>query len=305
MRRGAGIIAGIAALVLVASFGAAARQPLAFKLVAALTDEPLPAFAPGDRVDIAGIVRAIPDRGPAGTAETVYDAHPEQRYQRSVVEGYGNCSNLVKGLAWRLLRDGHDFEVIYFLPVETFLEGQGHTILRANLALPEGARVGLVDVAAAAIPRENGRALDVPDFAGAAPAVELDPLRPESEDWSHFYTPKFLGDTVIGRTSRLETARWFGLLDSMYVDLGLPGKLDKILFAGIGVLVGGFAPIHVDDLSVLRSRHPYPFAVMKSALWGMRIAPLVLLGCGLFWLVDALRGRSGKVECRSLAGVGS
>ena len=305
MKRMTGIVAGVAALVLLASLGIAAHSQIAFKTVTALTDEPLPAFDPHDHIDITGILRAIPDRGPEGTADMVYAAHPAARYQRSVVEGYGNCSNLVKGLSWGLLRDGHDFEVVYVFPLGTFLQGRGHTILRANLELPEGPRVGLVDVAAAAIPRQAGRALDVRDFEGAVPAVHLDPLRPESEDWSFFYTPEFLGDSVIGRTSSVETARWYRVLDALYVDVGLPEKLDKIIYLGIGALLGEIAPIHVDDLSVLRSRHPYQFAVMKSALWGMRIAPLVLLGCGLAWLVDRLRRRSGKVECRSLAGVES
>src|SRR5262245_52405206 len=138
-------IAATAALVLVASLGLAARSQIAFKTITALTDEPLPAFAARDAIDIASIVRAIPDRGVDGTNDTVFAAHPARRYQRSVVEGFGNCSNLVKGLSWKLIRDGYDFEIVYVLPIDTFLAGQGHTVMRANLALPEGSRVGPVD----------------------------------------------------------------------------------------------------------------------------------------------------------------
>lgn len=239
-------------------------------------------------------MRAIPDRGVEGTIDTVYAAHPAIRYQRSVVEGLGNCANLVKGLSWGLLRDGHEFEIVYMLPIETFLAGQGHTILRANLALPEGPRVGLADVAAAAIPRVEGRVLDIGDFAGAVSAVSLDPLRPESEDWTAFYTPAFLGGAVIGRTSSAETARWFRFIDAIYLDLGLPEKLEKILYVGIGVVLGEHPWVHVENLELLRSRHPYRFAEMKAALWGMRVAPLVLLGCGLYWLVEGLRQGSQK-----------
>jgi hypothetical protein len=298
-------IAVAATAVLVTSLGLAARSQIAFKTITALTDEPLPAFAAGDAVDIASIVRAIPDRGVEGTNDTVYAAHPAMRYQRSVVEGFGNCSNLVKGLSWGLLRDGHEFEIVFMLPIDRFLNGQGHTVLRANLALPEGPRVGLADVAAAAIPRVGARPLDIGDFAGAIPAVYLDPLRPESEDWTGFYTPEFLGDAVIGRTSSAETARWFRLLDATYIDLGLSDKLEKILYSGIGSVLGVQPPIHVDDLAVLRSRHPYQFAEMEAALWGMRVAPLVLLGCGLSWLVNGPRRRSAKVEYRDFAGVES
>ena len=291
MIRTANAVAATAAVVLAASLGLAARSPIAFKMIASLTDEALPAFEARGVIDIASIVRAIPDRGAEGTIDTVFAAHPATRYQRSVVEGYGNCSNLVKGLSWGLLRDGHDFEVVYMLPIETFLNGQGHTVLRANLALPEGPRVGLADVAAAAIPRVGERVLDVGDFAGAVPPVHLDPLRPESEDWTAFYAADLLADSAIGRTSSAETARWFRFVEAIYIDLGVPEKLEKILYAGIGVVLGVFPPVHVDDLAALRGRHPYAFAQMIGALWGLRVAPLVLLGCGVYRLVEAVQKR--------------
>jgi hypothetical protein len=294
VRRVTALVEVVAIVVLVTTLGIAARAPVAFKTIAALTDAPLPELVPQHPIDIARIVRAIPDRGPEGTSDMVYAAHPAVRYQRSVVEGFGNCSNLVKGLTWKLLRDGHDFEVVYVFPIETFLMGRGHTILRANLALPEGPRVGLVDVAAAAIPRTADHVLDVGDFASAVPAVYLDPLRPESEDWSYFYSPEFLGDSVIGRTSSAETARWFHVLDTMYLDLGLPEKLDKMVYMGIGVLLGQLAPIHVAHLESLRSRHPHQFAAMNATRWGMRAALLVVLGCGLYRLGEALKRRSQK-----------
>ena len=305
--RATSVVAAGAALVLLASFAVAAQAPVSFKTIAALTEDPLPTFESRRPVDIAQIVRAIPDRGVEGTADMVYAAHPAERYQRSVVEGYGNCSNLVKGLSWGLLRDGHEFEVVYVFPLETFLMGRGHTILRADLALPEGPRIGLVDVAAAAIPRHAGRVLDVHDFAEAVPAVHLDPLRPESEYWTRFYTPEFLGDAVIGRSSSAETARWFRLLDVIYLDFGLPEKLDKIIYVGVGTVLGELPRIHVEDLSAMSSRHPFEFALMTAALWSMRIAPLVLLGCAIIWLVDRVRGRrrSEREECRSLVRVGS
>jgi hypothetical protein len=305
--RGAHAIAALAVLALAASLTSAAQAPVAFKTVAALTEAPLPELDTREALDIASIVRAIPDRGTEGTANTVYAANPVERYQRSVVEGLGNCSNLVKGLAWRLLREGRQFEIVYLLPIDGLLEGQGHTVLRANLALPEGPRVGLADIAAAAIPRDGGRVLDVGDIT-AARAVYLDPLRPESEDWSPFYAAEFLADSVVGRTSSAETARWFRFLEAIHLDLGVPEKLDKILYSGIGVALGMIPPIHVPDVESLRSRHPLTFVEMSAAIWGVRISSLILLVWGPLVLVDALRAlrrRSGTVECRDLADAGS
>src|SRR5262245_18811888 len=113
-------------------------EPVAFQKVVALTDDPLPPFDPARAVDVAPLVRAIPDRGPQGSNDTVYEVLPRHRYERSVVEGLGNCSNLVKGLAWYLLQQGDSFEVVHLMPAESFLQGDGHTLLRGKFVLPEG-----------------------------------------------------------------------------------------------------------------------------------------------------------------------
>ena len=68
MRRASHIAAVLAACVLVASLAVAARNPIGFKTIAALTEAPLPALESREAIDIASIVRAIPDRGPAGSA---------------------------------------------------------------------------------------------------------------------------------------------------------------------------------------------------------------------------------------------
>jgi hypothetical protein len=286
-------ISALSLLALALALAAAARSPVTFQKVTALTDAPLPPLEPRTAIDIAAIVRAIPDRGVEGSADTVYEVLPERRYRRSVVEGLGNCSNLVKGLTWALIRDGYAFEVIHFMPIESFLVGDGHTLLRAKLVLPEGGeQIGLADVAAAALPRSGTRLIDLADLSGDLPDFHLDPLRPESEDWSRFYGREYHDDVAIGRISADATARWYRFLEAIYLDVGLPERADKILYVGIGVALGIYPPIHVQSVEPLRSRHPTEFAVMTAALWTFRVAPLLLLGCAISWLAGLVRAHS-------------
>lgn len=281
------VLATLSLLALAAALFLAGRDPIAFQKVTALTESDPPPFEPTAAIDIAAIVRAIPDRGAEGSNDTVYEVDPERRYHRSVVEGLGNCSNLVKGLSWALLRDGYGFEIIHIMPISKFLAGDGHTLLRAKLALPEGERTALADVAAAAIPRSGERALDLADLsAGEIPDFHLDPLRPESEDWTSFYEADYRSDVSVGRITAADTARWYRFLEAVYVDAGLPERLDKTLYVGIGVLLGVYPPIYVTDLERLRSRHAVRFARMEAALWVFRLAPLVLLSCALAWLAE-------------------
>jgi hypothetical protein len=278
-------------LALALALASAARDPIAFQKVTTLTAAPAPAFEPRAAIDIATRIRAIPDRGREGSADWAYEVDPERLHQRSVVEGLGNCSNLVKGLGWALLRDGYDFEIVHVMPVASFLDGDGHTLLRAKLALPEGERVALADVAAAAIPRSGDRALDVADLRGDLPDFRLDPIRPESEDWTRFWTPGFRRDIAVGRISAADTRSWYRFVGAIYRDLGLPDRLEKMLYEGIGAVLGVQPRIHVDELETLRSPHAARFAVTTAALWAFRVAPLALLLCAVAWLAERTLGR--------------
>ena len=70
-----------------------------------------------------------------------------------------------------------------------------------------------------------------------------------------------------------------------------------MLYGGIGVVLSVFPAIHVESIAAMRSQHVNQFALMTAALWVFRIAPLLLLGCALSWLVERA-GRSHPAPAR-------
>jgi len=284
------------ALVLVAAaLAVAAADPVAFQKVGALSAEPLEPFESTSVVDVAPFLRAMPDRGAEGSLTTVYDVLPAQKRERTLVEGWGNCSSLVFGLASALDAQGAEFRIIHLMPLDSFLEGRGHTLLQARLALPEGPQPGLVDVIANAIPRSAGRPLAPADLgSGGIPQLELAALRPESEDWRPFYGAEFQRNLILGHITSADVARYFRFLEAVYLDVGLPPRVEKVVYDGLALVLGFYPPIHAERLAEARRRHPLRFTAHEASLWTLRLAPLLLAASAGLWLYA--RRRSGTAR---------
>ena len=164
-RRGA--MAGY--LILVAlSLGAAMRAPIAIQKINAIV--PAQGFAPIDgegSLDVASVVGAIPYR-----QNPVWTVEPERKYQQTIVEGFGNCSQKTFGLAYLLDQSGVDYQVIHLLPPERFLIGGGHTVMRTRYRYRGSERVGIVDLLAAGLPVSASGYADI-DALAAGPLADF------------------------------------------------------------------------------------------------------------------------------------
>jgi len=282
-----------------AALAVAAADPVAFQKVGALSAEPLEPFASSTVADVVPLLRAMPDRGVEGSLTIVYDVLPARKRERTLVEGWGNCSSLVFGLASELDARGDEYRIIHLMPLDYFLDGMGHTLLQARLALPEGPQPGLVDVIAAAIPRSAGRPLDPADLGrGGIPELELAALRPESEDWRPFYEAGFQRDLILGHITSADVGRYFRFLETVYLDFGLPPRVEKVVYDGLALVLGFYPTIHADDLDEARRRHPLRFGLHRASLWTLRLAPFLLAVSLASWFLGTrmrhLHGERGN-----------
>lgn len=266
------------ALLAVAALAVAASDPVGFQKVAALTDAPPPAFRPAAQIDVEPLVRAIPDRGEAGAQVTIYDVLPERKHRRTVIEGWGNCSNQVFGMAFALRQQGADYEIVHFLPRESYLGGDGHTVIRTRFPLDGRAVVGLVDVVGRAIPLSDGRPLDVTDLGrGEIAGLVFRAIGSHDPRWERFYAGGFQSGVLVGRIPARGVDRYFRFLEASYVDLGLPPRLEKVIWDGAAVVLGFYPPIHVESLADARDGRTLRFLLLAASLWVLRLAPLAAL----------------------------
>jgi hypothetical protein len=267
-----------AALLTAAALGLAALDPVGFQKVAALTAAPARPFEPASEIDVAPLVRSIPDRGEAGAAVTVYDVLPERKHRRTVVEGFGNCSNLVFGMAFALRQRGADYEIVHFLPRETFLDGDGHTVIRTRFPLDAGAAVGLVDVVGRALPMSGGQPLDVAGLGrGEIADLAFHPLGAHDPRWERFYAADFQRGVLVGRIEARSVDRYYRFLEASYVDLGLPPQLEKLIWDGAAVVLGFYPQVHVESVAEARRGHALRFFALEASLWVLRLVPLAAL----------------------------
>ena len=114
-------------------------QPIAYQKSMALVTTPAREsdWSRGPTLDLPGFIRAIPFRG----SERVNLVRPSQLYKACIQEGAGNCANKSRGLSWFLTNEGIPFQRLDLLPIDGFLEGKGHTLIRTHYTVDGQDRV--------------------------------------------------------------------------------------------------------------------------------------------------------------------
>lgn len=267
-------LALLAALLL-----AAGANPVALQKANAVREvgTSIPPLQGEASLDVERVLSAIPF-DPEDLGFMVWEVDPDRKYQRTILEGRGNCSNFVFGLARLLELSDVDFQIVHMMRPRDFLEGRGHTVIRTRYLHAGEERVGLVDVFAGGLPQSAGRLLDASDLRGPVPDFSFLSWngRPElAKDFFRELPP----DVVIGWISRADVERYFRFLERFYVPLG-SSRIEKYLYDGVALLLGFYPPIQVEDIGRLRDANPLEWHLYQFALWSFRSAlvGLPLLG---------------------------
>lgn len=278
-------------LLLAASLGISAARPHAYQKLNTL--RPADGFKPvrmsSAPVDIARIIEDTPY-----TSETAGTVNPYAKYQQTIEEGAGNCSERAFGMAWKLRESEVDYQIVHLMRSESFAIGGGHTVLRVGYDDDGVARMGVVDLLEGGIPTNGGEPLDIADLTqGPIPDFELRRMTPLLDDESDWYG-EFLDGAAIGYIEAHEVNRYFAFIERIYVPLGNE-KIEKLVFDGIALLFGVLPNIYVPDYESLVEAHRVEALVQKLSFWIQR-ASLVILP--LFALFEIGR----RVDWRRLIG---
>lgn len=236
---GAGLLALVVQFPLLGYF---ALRPIAFQWTNVIRPGVIPELHAGTSQFLD--VRAVISRIPYDSLAQVYAINPPDRYQRTIIEGNGNCSNFVNGLAYLLVNEEIPFQIVHFFEIDGFLTGVGHSVINAAYELNDQKRIGIVDVAEGGIPMTGSRYLTVADLQthGLA-SVSIAPLGARQGDASQYYG-SFLDRSVIGVVDGTATAAYFHRLEQAYVPLGAP-RLETYLYRGIAIILGLYPRITV------------------------------------------------------------
>jgi hypothetical protein len=266
----------------------ATTSPIAFQKLMSLTTDPVgdPDWSQARYpVDIAGLISAVPYSGNDGIAAVL----PSEMYERTILDGGGNCANKSRGLAYYLEQRGLPFERVELLKVDGFLRGQGHVLVRTLVMHDGQPRVALVDMLEGGLPVRAGTTIDLPDLERADPfTIEILPLNWRMDRYSEYYG-SFLDEVVIARVSDDEIVGFFRYLEGTYVPLGLE-RFERIVFNALAIVHGKFPPLHVSkaDYDRLLEGNHGKLALAQAMVQATRILlwsiPATAVWIGARWI---------------------
>lgn len=262
--------------LLLACLIAVAASPVAFQktnsIVGARFEGALANVSTERSLDVAALIGSIPY---AAESEMVWEVNPEKKFERTIGEGEGNCSNLIFGLAYYLDRHGIDYHIVHLMQPDIFLDGHGHTVVRVNYQYRGETRIGIVDVADGGLPMRDSRFLDLPDLEqGSLPGVSMESLNSHREPNLKFYRES-LDEIVVGLIPAEELDHYFAFIERIYLPLGSE-PLEKFLYDGLAVLFGAYPTIYVEEIGRAKAGNELRWVFHRGALWMFRSAAVVL-----------------------------
>jgi hypothetical protein len=192
-------------------------------------------------IDIRSVIAKIPyQKHP----EIVYVPKPELKYEQTIVDGRGNCSNMSFGLTYRLLQAGHNCQIVHLLSPNLFLKGMGHTVVNMPYQLDGENRYGIVDVYNGGIPTSDGKPITF-DQLRSGELVQPDILSFNSARVPQLkYYGTFLDNSALGVIENKEVDSYFKFIDSIYFSLG-NNKVEKYFFETISFALGRYPNLYI------------------------------------------------------------
>lgn len=190
-------------------------------------------------LDIEPLIRNIPYQG--GYSSAVL---PRERYQQTIVEGYGECSNLSYGLAYHLGQNDIDYLILHFLDIQQF-PVNGHVAVATHFQIDGEKHTGIVDLQEGGLPFDKDGYIDVPDLTNAnIGKVAMRTLNERKQSIAFFYQKNYLDKTVIGVMRRAEVEHYFDFISRYHLNFG-GGELEKYFYLGLSLLTGKYPTIYL------------------------------------------------------------
>ena len=266
-------------------------SPVAFQKVAAVTfieESEIALPEPKSYVDIRQILHGIPYKG-----GMVYEVEPKYKYEKTIQEGYGNCSNLAFGLGYYLSKHEHEFQIIHLMPPDGFLAGQGHTVVNMPYTIDGKTIYGIVDVLEGGLPRNNDLFIDINSLRkGNFNNPSILPLNPNKDHLSPYYHKEFLSYSVLGVIKGEEVKSYFKFIENIYIPLG-NRKLEKILYDGLSIVFGYYPKIYVlqEDSEALFKGNEFTKILAVTLLVSMRVLIFLFGFLVIVYMVFLVNGR--------------
>ena len=206
-----------------------------------------------------------------------------RKFQRSVLQGDGNCSNHIGSISWYLLTEleTDEFNIVHFFPKQLFIEGFGHTVLDAG---------GIYDIFEGGVwVKGDESVLTLRDIVSISSLSDRQNFKMKSlnsyrGNQTGNYVSEILDLHIIGVTPAKSYSQYVQFIDSIYVPFKNK-KIEKYFYDGVAMLFGKLPAVYVDaDLEGLLGYYNIPYKFAKLWIFSMRVMIILFL----FWFIKKL-----------------
>ena len=197
-------------------------------------------FTTTTEAEISDFIANIPYKGDEASASWFID--PKLKYEDTIINGNGNCSNLAFGAMFEFNNLRRQAAIVHMFKNDLgFLVGIGHTVLQISV---EG-RNTVVDILEGGIPLQNGKGIDALKFNYNSTDIysnqNLNNLKDNKND---YFTNDYLAQISFGLVPQNEISDYFLFLDRVYLPLGSV-FLEKLVFDNLALLFGQYPNTYV------------------------------------------------------------
>jgi hypothetical protein len=241
-----------------------AKNPILFKSVNSFSEINLflDSIQPVEIKYIDELIRPIPYK--SNNELNIYNILPKERYDLTLKNGYGNCSNYVFGASYKLIKDVKEFYILNFYPKHRWAKGAGHTVMLLKI----DKELVIVDLL------EGGLVfnLNQENLFSKNQSVDFKSYNSLKDGINPYFPNVF--DYHIGIIRSNSVKEYFQFLEMIYIPFGSK-KIEKYFYDGLAVFFGKFPSIIVNDRNkILTKFENFRF---QFYLWWFRVIMLSIL----------------------------
>ena len=177
-------------------------------------------------------------------SQQINDINFVQKFQQSIVEGNGNCSNHISSIAWYLLTelDTDDFNIVHFYSKQSFTKGFGHSALDAG---------GIYDIFEGGIwSHSDNSVVTLADILSSSSLsdqqeFQIKNLNPNRKNKTKNYVAGLLDANFIGVTPAKSYDQYIKFIDSIYVPFK-DKKIEKYFYDGLALFFGVLPVVYLE-----------------------------------------------------------
>ncbi len=235
-----------------------------------------------EKSDSEFLISQIPYRD---DVHDIWNVRPFDKYQSTILNGNGNCSNFAFGAMYRFINQNSQAYIAHLLNKDmSFLEGKGHTVVEL---VTEDGKV-IFDLHEGGMPKINGNAINT-DLTDLKRTDEFShhSFNSRKDNVNEYFNFQYLEKIEFGLIPQKEISEYFIFLDFIYVELGSPFA-EKLLYDTLALFTGKYPNtyISIELFEALIERRSIDYIVANSAYYSFHLSYIILI---LFFLVSAIR----------------